>query len=168
VGLPAVGRSLNIFIMNRRKMLHNSALLIGGVCLCKNALGLDIPQSTCCYTPDIEPESIKQMDKCINIDLSKAPSLAKKGHAAYVNSDDGNLKFIVVRVKKNEFYALSRFCTHGRQAISYVAERKLLQCNSYNHSLFDLDGSVWKGPAPDPIKVYPVKYKDNTLDIFYT
>lgn len=154
--------------MNRRKMLKSSLLISGGVCMCHNTFGFDIPKSTCCYTPDIEPESITQKNKSIVIDLSKAPSLEQKGQAAYVDSYDGNLKIIVVRAKKNAFYALSRFCTHGRQAISYVAERKLLQCNSYNHSLFDLDGSVWKGPAPNPILTYPVEYSKGQLEIFYS
>ena len=153
--------------MNRRKMIQSSAILIGGICLCKNALGLDIPQSTCCFTPDIERESLSFGDKSLIIDLLKAPSIAQKGKAAYVDGLEKDLKIIVVRVKRNKFYALSRFCTHGNQAISYIAERQLLQCNSYNHSLFDLDGNVWKGPAPQPIKVYPIKYMDNRLEIFY-
>jgi len=136
--------------------------------MCHNSLGFDNPKSTCCYTPDIEPESVTQGIERIIIDLSKAPSLDQNGRAAYVDSQDGNLKIIVVRVKKNAFYALSRFCTHGRQAISYVTERKLLQCNSYNHSLFNLDGSVWKGPAPNPIPAYPVEYSKGQLEIFYS
>ena len=154
--------------MNRRKMLKSSMLITGGICMCQNSFGFDNPKSTCCYTPDIEPESITQNNKSIIIDLSKALSIAQKGDAAFVDSHDGDLKIIVVRAKKNVFYALSRFCTHGRQAISYVAERKLLQCNSYNHSLFDLDGSVWKGPAPEPIQAYPVEYRDGKLEIFYS
>jgi len=140
---------------------------MGGVCLCNRSFGQDTPQSTCCYTPDLEPESITYEKESLIIDLSKAPSLAQNGSAAYVDDEGKDVKIILVRAKKNSFYALSRFCTHGYQAISYVAERKLLQCNSYNHSLFDLDGSVWKGPAPKPIKVYPVEYKNNKLEIFY-
>ena len=153
--------------MNRRKMLKSSLLISGGVCMCHNTVGFDNPKSTCCYTPDIEPESVTHKKNSIIIDLLKASSLNQKGQAAYVDIKDGNLKIIVVRAKKNAFYALSRFCTHGRQAISYVSERKLLQCNSYNHSLFDLDGSVWKGPAPDPILTYPVEYSKDQLEIFY-
>jgi Rieske Fe-S protein len=148
-------------------MLQNAALLVGGVCLCKNALGLDIPQSTCCYTPDIEPESLTIGEHSFIIDLTKAPSISKKGNAVYVDNKEKEIRTILVRVKKNRFQAFSRHCTHGNQALSYIPERKLLQCNSYNHSLFDLDGSVWKGPAPDPIKVYPVKYDKNRLEIFY-
>lgn len=153
--------------MNRRKMLQSSALLIGGACICNNTLGLDIPQSTCCFTPDIEPESLTKGEHSFIIDLTKAPSLAKKGNAVYVDNKEKEIRTILVRVKKNRFQAFSRHCTHGNQALSYIPERKLLQCNSYNHSLFDLDGSVWKGPAPDPIKVYPVKYDKNRLEIFY-
>jgi len=149
-------------------MLKNSVFIAGGICMCHKSFGLDHPKSSCCFTPDIEPESVTQKGKSILIDLSRAPSLSNKGHAAYVDSHDGQIKIIVVWVKRNTFYALSRFCTHGRQAISYVAERKLLQCNSYNHSLFDLDGSVWKGPAGKPIQAYPVKFKDGQLEIFYT
>ena len=153
--------------MNRRKMLKSSLLLTGGICICQNALGMDNLTSTCCFTPDIEPESLTKGEQSFIIDLKKAPSLAKKGNAVYVDNHEKGIRTIVVRVKKNNFLAFSRHCTHGNQALSYIPERKLLQCNSYNHSLFDLDGSVWKGPAPDPIKVYPVKYDKNRLEIFY-
>jgi Rieske Fe-S protein len=148
-------------------MLRNSMLIGSGICLCHNSWGLDNPKSTCCYTPDIEPESLTKSEQSFIIDLKKAPSLAKKGNAVYVDNHEKNIRMIVVRVKKNNFLAFSRHCSHGNQALSYIPERKLLQCNSYNHSLFDLDGSVWKGPAPDPIKVYPVKNDKNKLEIFY-
>ena len=85
--------------MNRRKMLKSSMLITGGICICHNSLGFDNPKSTCCYTPEIEPESITQNNNSIIIDLSKALSIAQKGDAAFVDSHDGDLKIIVVSGK---------------------------------------------------------------------
>jgi len=153
--------------MDRREMLEKSAMLVGSICLCGSIGADDPPESTCCITPEIEQECLTFNQNSIIIDLGKTVTLQKSGQAVYVDYPGKDLKMIVVREKKNRYFALSRLCTHGGQAISYVPERKKLQCNSYNHSVFNLDGSVWKGPAPNAIRSFDIISGDQRLEIFF-
>jgi Rieske Fe-S protein len=151
--------------MDRREMLQKSAVLVGSMCLCRSVSADDPPESTCCITPEIEQECLTFKENGIIIDLRKTETLERNGQAVYVDYPDKDLKMIVVRVKRNRYHALSRLCTHGGQALSYVTERKLLQCNSFNHSLFNLDGTVFKGPAPEPIRSFKTILEDERLEI---
>ncbi|OHB67622.1 MAG: hypothetical protein A2Y76_00950 [Planctomycetes bacterium RBG_13_60_9] len=151
--------------MSRRDMIRASAALVGGVCGCRMAGEPTASQSTCCGTPDLEPESVTFEPGGLTIDLSKAPSLRNVGSAAYIVNQDKSLQIIVVHADKKRYRALSRLCTHGGQVISYNRTRGMLQCNNFNHSIFDLDGNVWKGPAKQPLKSYPVILVEDTLAI---
>jgi Rieske Fe-S protein len=152
--------------MDRREMLEKSAMLVGSICLCRRIVAEDPSESTCCITPEIEQECLTFKENIIIINLEKTTTLQKSGQAVYVDYPDKELKMIVIREKKNRYYALSRLCTHGGQALSYVPERKMLQCNSYNHSIFNLDGTVWKGPAPTAIRSFEVISSNQRLEIF--
>jgi len=145
-------------------MLINSALASSGLCTC-SVLSAFAAKSDCCNTPDLEPESYSINDECIEIDLSKAASLDKAGHAAFISDPDRQIELIIVRPEKDRFVALTRLCTHGRQVLSYNAQRQLLQCNSYNHSLFDLQGQVWKGHAPRALDSFEVKKNGDRLTV---
>jgi Rieske Fe-S protein len=151
--------------MSRRDVIRASALLVGGVCSCRMAGDPQAAQSTCCGTPDIEPESVTVGQGRVTIDLKSARSLAKVGSAAYVVDQDKSLQLIVVHAGKRKYFALSRLCTHGGQVISYNRNRGLLQCNNFNHSIFDLDGEVWKGPAEKPLTSYAVTLVEDRLVI---
>ena len=151
--------------MDRREMLQKSVMLAGSICLCRSAGADDPHESTCCITPEIEKECLTLKENSLIIDLDKTSTLQKKGQAVYVDYLEKDVKMIIVREKKNGYYALSRLCTHGGQALSYVSERKVLQCNSYNHSIFKLDGTVWKGPAPADIRSYEIISGNNSLEI---
>ncbi len=131
-------------------------LLVGGVCGCRTADDPVAPRCTCCSTPDVEPESVTFGPGGLTIDLLKAPSLREVGNAAYVVNKDKALELIVVHAQVNRYCVLSRLCTHGGQVISFNRERGMLQCNNFNHSLFELNGNVWKGPAEKPLKSYAV------------
>jgi Rieske Fe-S protein len=146
-------------------MILNSGLLLGGLCVCPKARGVSGPRSTCCSTPDLERESLVIEEKGLTIDLTKAPSLATIGSAAYIINAEKSLQIIVVRTGKKEYLALSRLCTHASQVISYNRKRGVLQCNGFNHSIFDLSGQVVKGPAATPLKSYPVTLMDGKLEI---
>jgi len=142
--------------MTRREIIGAGALLVGCVCGCRTGDEPAIPRSTCCSTPDIEPESVTYGPGGLTIDLLQAPSLQAVGSAAYVVNEARSLQLIVVHADKRIYHVLSRLCTHGGQVVSYNRARRLLQCNNFNHSIFDLNGRVWKGPAPRPLKSYGV------------
>jgi len=149
--------------ITRREMMQASALLLGGVCGCRMVGDAGAPQSTCCWSPDLEAESLAIHDDHLTIDLTKATSLGEVGGAAWITDEGKGLKLIVVRAGEDEYCVLSRLCTHGAQTVSYNPKRRLLQCNNFNHSNFGLDGSVVKGPAPTPLKSYPVTRVEDTL-----
>ena len=142
--------------MTRREMIEAGALLAGSVCGCRAMSDPAAPRSTCCSTPDIEPESVTYGPGGLTIDLLKAPSLREVGSAAYVVNEARSLQLIVVHAQKHAYCVLSRLCTHGGQVISYNRDRRMLQCNNFNHSIFLLDGRVWKGPAEKPLRSYAV------------
>jgi Rieske Fe-S protein len=153
-------------MMDRREMLKRSALLAGSVCLCRSVIGDDLPESTCCITPEIEKESLTFNENSVIIDLDKTSTLKKIGQAVYVDYPEKDVKMIIIREKHKRYHAVSRLCSHGGQALSYIPERNRLQCNSYNHSVFKLDGTVWKGPAPTAIPSFDIALDNNKLEIF--
>lgn len=87
------------------------------------------------------------------------------GNAAYVVNEARFLQLIVVHPDKHTYCVLSRICTHGGQVVSYNRDRGMLQCNNFNHAIFDLDGRVWKGPAEKPLRSYPVVLVEEALVI---
>lgn len=151
--------------MNRRKMLHSSALAAGGLCTCSLLFGKDIPKSNCCFTPEIEPKSISIGIDNIVIDLAKAQTINEPGYAAFIIDEERGIDLILVQDTSKNFHALQRLCTHGGRSVSYIKERAMLQCNNYNHSTFDLDGEVYNGPAPKSLEHYEVIHNNNTLEI---
>jgi nitrite reductase/ring-hydroxylating ferredoxin subunit len=153
--------------LTRRELLQASALFVGASCLCRQLQAAPAPRASCCFTPEVEPQSVSIGDEIITIDLAKASSLAEIPSAAYIVAADSQIQIIVVRRAKSDYVAVSRLCTHASQVISYVRKRGLLQCNGFNHSLFDLHGRVVKGPAESPLKVYPVELAGTILKIAY-
>jgi Rieske Fe-S protein len=151
--------------LTRREMIGAGVLLVGSVGGCRTEGDATVPRSTCCSTPDIEPESVTYGPGGLTIDLLKAPSLREIGSAAYVVHEAKFLQLIVVHAEKNVYCVLSRLCTHGGQVISYNRERGMLQCNNFNHSIFLLDGRVWKGPAEKSLKSYRVVLVEDALVI---
>ena len=151
--------------MTRREMMGTGVLLVGGVCGCRTADDPTAPRSACCTTPDVEPESVTFGPGGLTIDLLKAPSLREVGNAAYVVNKDKSLDLIVVHAEADRYCVLSRLCTHGGQVVSFNRERGMLQCNNFNHSIFELNGNVWKGPAEKPLKSYSVVLVTDALVI---
>jgi nitrite reductase/ring-hydroxylating ferredoxin subunit len=150
--------------LTRRTLLQQAALLLVGGCICRHASGAK-PQADCCFTPHIEPESLRFEGSQLLVDLKTAKALASIPSAAYVVDAERDLQMIILRLGRRRFAAFSRLCTHASQVISFVQERGLLQCNNYNHSTFDLEGQVYKGPADKPLARYPVHLQDGVLRI---
>ncbi len=149
--------------MTRREMIQTGALLAGGICGCRMTGDPGMPRSSCCDTPELEPESLTFGPGGLTIDLLKAPSLREVGSAAYIVHKDKSLQLIVIHVDKLLYCVLSRLCTHGGQVVSYNPQRGVLQCNGFNHSLFDLNGAVRKGPAEKPLIAFPVVFVEDAL-----
>ncbi len=149
--------------MTRREVVGAGVVLAGCVCGCRTGGGLTASRSACCDTPELEPQSVTFGPGGLTFDLLKAPSLKEVGSSAYVIDKARSLQLIVVHAEKRRYSALSRLCTHGGQVVSYNHLRGVLQCNNFNHSIFDLDGRVWKGPAEKPLISYPVVFVEDAL-----
>jgi Rieske Fe-S protein len=147
--------------VTRRDLLRGTAALAGGSCLCAASTA----RPTCCITPDIEPGSVTFSEGCILIDLEKARSIAEIGASANLIDPERKLDLIIVRPDRHRYCALSGLCTHFPRPLTYVPARRMLQCNNFNHSIFDLAGNVVKGPAPKPIRAFPVTVEGNALKI---
>jgi hypothetical protein len=144
-------------------MIQTGALLAGGICGCRTARDPDTPRSTCCDTPGLERESLTFGPGGLTIDLLKAPSLREVGNAAYIVHKGKSLQLIVVHADKLLYCVLSRLCTHCGEVVSYNRRLGVLQCNDFDHSIFDLSGYVWKGPAGKPLKSYAIVFVEDAL-----
>lgn len=152
-------------LWSRRDFL-STFTLAGGLSLHQTLRASVKPESLCCRTPEIEPESISLSSNSLLIDLSAASSIQEPGSAASFSNGERSIHIIIVHDADNSYHACAKFCTHGgHQPVSYIPKRNLLQCNGYSHSLFTLQGEVRKGPAPEPLKRYPLRKHEHILEI---
>jgi len=149
----------------RREMLKSSGLVAGAVCTC-DILSAFAAKSDCCNTPELEQECYEVNNDRVVINLAKTAFLGEPGHAAILSHPERKIELILIRPDKDQYLAFQRFCTHGWQTLSYNKHRRLIQCNNFNHALFDLDGNVWKGPAPDPLPTFKTEKTLQSLIIF--
>jgi Rieske Fe-S protein len=149
--------------ITRREMIVGSAIGLGAVCTCAAGGAAAAGRSTNSITPQLEPESLAIGNTHLTIDLAKAACLAEEGSAADVINKEKSIDLVVVHAGKEEYYVLSRLCTHAWRTLSYIRARRVLMCCNANHSIFDLQGQIVKGPAEKPLTSYPVQLKDGKL-----
>jgi cytochrome b6-f complex iron-sulfur subunit len=70
-------------------------------------------------------------------------------------------KIILARSGK-DISAMTNVCTHRGTAIPPKAGQKTLTCPSHG-SIFNLDGTVGKGPAQNPLQHYAIRLNDKGL-----
>ncbi len=63
---------------------------------------------------------------------------------------------IVINRKGKGFIALSRVCTHLGCLVGYNRDAEMLVCPCHA-AKFSLEGNVISGPAPSPLKSFPLK-----------
>jgi nitrite reductase/ring-hydroxylating ferredoxin subunit len=102
--------------------------------------------------------------KEITIDLDKAPELAAPGGALRLEGAGLPVRVLVVRGEGDAFHAFRNRCTHlGRRRLDPVPGTATVQCCSVNTSTFTLEGKSIHGPGKNPLTVYPVEKKGNSL-----
>ena len=101
----------------------------------------------------------------ISIDLNKAISLSETGSSANIIDVQRDVDIIIVHCDERRYAVLSGLCTHFPRPLTYIPSRRVLQCNNFNHSIFDLEGRVVKGPAREPIRRYRAVLRGNHLEI---
>jgi cytochrome b6-f complex iron-sulfur subunit len=118
-------------------------------------------------TPEAPEKSYKYENHNIIIDLKRVSALKKTGSSIKLAVENGSEKWklLVICLGKNKYRAFENRCTHGKREIEYDHGKKQLQCVSFGHSKFDLDGKVAEGPAEKPVIVYPSVLEGDQLVI---
>ena len=101
----------------------------------------------------------------IIIDLSKTQELSEPGGA--VRFEDKNIphRVVVIHGDDSKFHAFHNKCRHAGRRIDPVPGALTMQCCSVNKVIYDYNGEVLKGPAKEPLKVFPVEVNENDLII---
>ncbi|PIE68608.1 MAG: (2Fe-2S)-binding protein [Deltaproteobacteria bacterium] len=103
------------------------------------------------------------------IDLLKVPELREPGSAIRLEGKGLPLRILVVLGNDQRYRAYHNRCTHlGHRRLDPVPGTSTLQCCSVSKSTFAVDGKVIAGPAPRPIRCYPVEKVEEKLIITLT
>jgi Rieske Fe-S protein len=119
----------------------------------------------CCTTEEAPGGSYTFAEDSLIIDLSQAEALARPGGAVRIVDVGREVNLIVVHASRGSFAALDRSCTHGGAQVVYNRHNKTVQCTSWGHSEFALDGTVRGGSARKPLRSYPVAREGSQLRI---
>lgn len=100
--------------------------------------------------------------ECIDLTNTANKELASAGGAMLVDMAGDTI--MVVRISDTQVVALSAICTHAGCSMDYIASQKLLDCACHG-SQFATDGSVLRGPANRPLRVYTVTLVNNMITV---
>jgi len=141
--------------MNRREVVQK--FLLGGTVL---VLAPSVLES-CSKSNAMEPGSNPPPGggSMINLDLSLAENsaLTSKGSSKIVQN-------ILIINTGTSIVALSSICTHQGCTVGYNASKADIECPCHG-SVYSTSGSVLVGPAPSPLRSYPVTQDGTILTI---
>jgi nitrite reductase/ring-hydroxylating ferredoxin subunit len=89
---------------------------------------------------------------CLDTTTTTYASLRNVNGSVAVRAPNGD-RLMVVRTGSTAVVALSDICTHQGCNMSYSSSAQVLNCPCHG-AQFALDGSVVRGPAVDPVRVY--------------
>ena len=92
----------------------------------------------------------------LNIALEGIPELARVGGSVKVTSKQLSDPLIIAHVSEGKYVVASVRCTHWGRELEYLPEAQKFRCVSLGHSEFSTDGSLLKGPAERPLRIYEV------------
>lgn len=92
------------------------------------------------------------------IQVGTLEQLQKEGEILLKNSPIGP----VLVVQQPKIIAVNPICTHKGCLLKWKAQEQSLECPCHD-AQFKLDGSVTKGPAKQPLKLYTTKLEGNTI-----
>jgi len=154
--------------MKRRTFIKTTGLGTVTVCTCGLGMNSCSMFSGISDTPVAPEESIMFSDNQVTLNLTLIPELKNSGGSVKfeVKQDVENpLKFLVINTGNNGLMVYENRCTHGAREIEYRSDDGILQCVSFGHSKYNLDGQVTGGPAPSPIRKFTVNHTDDKLII---
>jgi cytochrome b6-f complex iron-sulfur subunit len=98
------------------------------------------------------------------IDLTDAANADLTEVGGTMAFDAANDTILVARISDTEVIALSAVCTHAGCIVDYNASAQRIDCGCHG-SEFATDGSVLRGPASSPLKMYAATLSGTTITI---
>jgi Rieske Fe-S protein len=102
---------------------------------------------------------------CIDLTDAKNQALTAPGGALLVDTSKDTI--MIIRTSATDVVALSAICTHSGCSMNFLPSQQLLDCPCHG-SQFAEDGSVVKGPARRPLKVYSAMFDAGANQITIT
>lgn len=111
-----------------------------------------------------DPASWRYAEGTLTVDLDRAPELSSPGGALRLEGHGLPERVLVVHAEDGSFFAFHNRCTHfGHRRLDPVPGTATVQCCSVNRSTYDLGGAKIFGPAPRPIRSYPLTVEGRQL-----
>ena len=114
--------------------------------------------------PDAEPPADCAGNLCIDLADPANAALNRVGGSGYADVPGGDT-VIVMRDTADAFVTLSAICTHRGCRIDFQSAQHNLRCGCHG-AMFALDGSVTRGPAGSPLRVYRNARVADTLVVY--
>ncbi|HEX4456064.1 MAG TPA: Rieske (2Fe-2S) protein [Kofleriaceae bacterium] len=99
---------------------------------------------------------------CIDLTDAANATLTQVGGTMAFDADGDTI--LVARTSATEVIALSAVCTHAGCIVDYSATTGNVECECHG-SEFATDGSVLRGPADRPLKMYAATLSGTTITI---
>src|SRR4051812_11674587 len=141
---------------SRRELLHRLGVAAVGALVV--AAGCSDPGSSM----SIATTSSCGTGECIDLHDAANQPLTRVGGAMLVDMAGDTV--MVVRMSDTEVVAVSAICTHAGCSMDYSTGQKLLDCPCHG-SQFATDGSVLRGPATRPLRVYRAALANNAITV---
>jgi Rieske Fe-S protein len=77
-----------------------------------------------------------------------------------ISAEAGGSPILLVRTSETEVIGLSAVCTHQQCTVAPAGDALACPCHG---SRYDLTGKVTQGPAPAPLKDFPVTVQDGSV-----
>lgn len=77
-----------------------------------------------------------------------------------ISAEAGGSPILLVRTSETEVIGLSAVCTHMQCTVAPAGDALSCPCHG---SRYDLTGKVTQGPAPAPLKDFPVTVQDGSV-----
>jgi cytochrome b6-f complex iron-sulfur subunit len=143
--------------MNRREVIQK--FLVGSTVLAIVPSVLQSCSKDAAMDPVTNPTGNPPAGSNINLDLSLA-----ENSALNTSGSSKIVQGILIINTGTKIVALSSICTHQGCTVGYNAGAGDIECPCHG-SVYSTSGSVINGPAPAPLKSYPVSVTGNVLTV---
>ncbi len=103
--------------------------------------------------------------KKLALGLDKAEKLKTPGGSALLKVQNRELLFI--RDSETTVRVVDPICTHKKCTVEYSAQKQRIVCPCHG-SNFNLDGSVYNGPAEKPLQVFEASLDSSNNRVIFT